>query len=64
MHLRLTRGEKLGVVVGVGVGYGDDAAVGDFADFVLELNRRVVDVEVVGEALVEGTQDRFALRGF
>ena len=38
----------------------DDAAVGHFADQVLELDRRVVDVEVVMQALLHVAQDAFA----
>ena len=41
----------------------DHASVRDLANLVFELNRRVEDVELVGEALIEPLQDRLTFRG-
>ena len=44
------------------IGYRNDAAVGDFADRMLELNGSVIDMKIMEQAFLDITQDALAHR--
>src|ERR1700741_992365 len=55
--------ENSRVAMIMGMAHRNYASVRHFTDFMLELNSRVVDMEIVRHGFVHGLQDRLALRG-
>ena len=51
------------VPVIVRVGHRNHAAVRNFTNFMFELDRRMVDMEVVRETLIHAAQNGLTLRG-